>query len=184
MWHVGRVSHSSLRPDGGEPVSSTAKKAETKTFVLENGRGKFVATSKPRALEAAEVPGIVQEYRNAGRAAIGAGFDGAKINAANGDLIDQFLRSGVNDRKDQYDGSIENRARFLLEVVTAVTREIGAGRTAIRLSPVTSSDDASDRSRYLPMSSRASRNSTCPMFMSWSDGPSRPARLPTGRYPI
>jgi N-ethylmaleimide reductase len=144
MWHVGRISHDSLQPNGGKPVSSTNKRADAKTFVMEDGKGAFVPTSEPRALETAELPGIVEDYRKAARAAIDAGFDGVEIHAANGYLIDQFLRSGVNDRTDQYGGSIENRARLLFEVVEAVTKEIGAGRTAIRLSPVTPSGDSSD----------------------------------------
>jgi N-ethylmaleimide reductase len=144
MWHVGRISHDSLQPGGGKPVSSTSRKADAKTFIMEDGKGAFVPTSEPRALETAELPGIVEDYRKAARAAIDAGFDGVEIHAANGYLIDQFLRSGVNDRTDQYGGSIENRARFLFEVVEAVSKEIGAGLTAIRLSPVTPSGDASD----------------------------------------
>lgn len=144
MWHVGRISHNVLQPDGGKPVSSTNKRAEAKTFIIEDGKGSFVPTSEPRALEASELPGIVEDYRKAARAAIDAGFDGVEIHAANGYLIDQFLRAGINDRADQYGGSIENRARFLFEVVDVITREIGAGRTAIRISPVTPANDASD----------------------------------------
>ena len=144
LWHVGRISHTSLQPDGGKPVSSTNKQADAKTFIIEDGKGAFVPTSEPRALETAELPGIVEDYRKAARAAIDAGFDGVEIHAANGYLIDQFLRSGVNDRTDQYGGSIENRARFLFEVVEAITKEIGAGVTGIRLSPVTAAGDSSD----------------------------------------
>jgi N-ethylmaleimide reductase len=145
MWHVGRISHDSLQPNGGKPVSSTSRIAEAKTFLVkEDGTGAYVPTSEPRALELSEIPGILEDYRKAARAAIDAGFDGVEIHAANGYLIDQFLRSGTNDRIDQYGGSIENRARFLFEVVDVVVKEIGAGRTAIRLSPVTASGDSSD----------------------------------------
>ncbi|WFR99641.1 alkene reductase [Rhizobium tumorigenes] len=144
LWHVGRISHDSLQPNGGKPVSSTAKQADAKTFIIQDGKGAFVPTSEPRALETSELPGIVEDYRKAARAAIDAGFDGVEIHAANGYLIDQFLRSGVNNRTDQYGGSIENRARFLFEVVEAITKEIGAGVTGIRLSPVTAAGDSSD----------------------------------------
>ncbi|MFP5076702.1 alkene reductase [Rhizobium sp. YIM 134829] len=145
MWHVGRISHTSLQPNGGQPVAPSAIRAKSKTYLVhEDGTGEFADTSEPRALELSEIPGIVEDYRRAARAAIDAGFDGVEIHAANGYLIDQFLRSGSNQRTDAYGGSIENRARFLFEVVEAVTDEIGAGRTGIRLSPVTPANDASD----------------------------------------
>ncbi|KQY15395.1 alkene reductase [Rhizobium sp. Root482] len=145
LWHVGRISHTSLQPNGGKPVSASAIQAKSKTFLVnEDGSGRFVETSEPRALERAEIADIVEDYRKAARAALDAGFDGVEIHAANGYLIDQFLRSGSNIRTDEYGGSIENRARFLFEVVDAVTREIGAGRTGIRISPVTPANDSSD----------------------------------------
>ncbi|MDL2397384.1 alkene reductase [Rhizobium mayense] len=145
MWHVGRISHTTLQPNGGKPVSSTSKRANAKTYLVNSdGSGGFTDVSEPRALDASEIPGIIEDYRKAARAAIEAGFDGVEIHGANGYLIDQFLRAGVNDRTDQYGGSIENRARFLFEVVDAVTKEVGAGRTAIRISPVTPSGDSSD----------------------------------------
>lgn len=145
MWHVGRISHSSLQPNGGAPVAPSAITAKAKTYVLNaDGSGAFVATSQPRALTLDELPGIVADYRRAARAAIDAGFDGVEVHAANGYLIDQFLRSGSNHRSDAYGGSIENRARLLVEVMEAVTAEIGASRTAIRISPVTPANDASD----------------------------------------
>lgn len=145
MWHVGRISHTTLQPDGGKPVAPSAIQAKSKTFLVnEDGTGSFAETSEPRALDLPELPGIVEDYRKAARAAIDAGFDGVEIHAANGYLIDQFLRSGSNKRTDAYGGSIENRARFLSEVLDAVTSEIGAGRTGIRISPVTPANDASD----------------------------------------
>ena len=145
MWHVGRISHTSLQPDGGAPVAPSAIAAKAKTYVLKaDGTGEFVPTSTPRALELAELPGIVEDYRRAARAAIDAGFDGVEIHAANGYLIDQFLRSGSNHRTDEYGGPIGNRARLLGEVVDAIVTEIGAGRTGIRISPVTPANDASD----------------------------------------
>lgn len=145
LWHVGRVSHTSLQPGGAAPVAPSAITARTKTYVIgPDGHGGFVPTSAPRALELAELPGIVADYRRAARAAIEAGFDGIEVHAANGYLIDQFLRSGSNHRADAYGGSIANRARFLVEVMDAITSEIGAGRCAIRISPVTPANDAAD----------------------------------------
>ncbi len=145
MWHVGRISHDTLQPNGGKPVAPSAIRAKSKTYLInEDGTGTFAETSEPRALELNELPGIIEDYRRAARAAIDAGFDGVEIHAANGYLIDQFLRSGSNQRTDEYGGSIENRARLLFQVVDAITAEIGAGRTAIRISPVTPANDSSD----------------------------------------
>ncbi|QKC89421.1 alkene reductase [Mesorhizobium sp. NZP2234] len=146
LWHVGRISHTALQPGGGKPVAPSAIRANSKTFLVKpDGSGEFVETSEPRALDAAELPGIVDDFRRAAKAAIEvAGFDGVEIHSANGYLIDQFLRSGTNHRTDDYGGSIENRTRFLFEVVDAVTGAVGAGRTGIRLSPVTPANDTSD----------------------------------------
>lgn len=138
MWHVGRISHTSLLPDGAAPVSSTSKAAQSKTYI----EGGFADVSAPRALASDEIAGVVESYRHAARCAMDAGFDGVEVHAANGYLIEQFLRDSINDRTDAYGGSIENRIRFLREVMAAVTGEIGAGRTAIRLSPVTPANDA------------------------------------------
>jgi len=145
LWHVGRISHTSLQPDGGAPVAPSAIAAKSKTYVLNaDGTGSFVETSQPRALETAEIPGILEDYRKAARAAIEAGFDGVEIHAANGYLLEQFMRSSSNQRTDQYGGSVENRIRLTLEVVEAVTREIGAERTGIRISPTTPANDVAD----------------------------------------
>ncbi|OJT96570.1 MAG: alkene reductase [Rhizobium sp. 63-7] len=145
IWHVGRVSHVSLQPGGAKPVAPSAITAKTKTYLIDaDGNGSFAETSEPRALETSEIAGIVDDYRKGARAAINAGFDGIELHGANGYLIDQFLRSGTNQRTDAYGGSIENRARFLLEVVEAVSKEIGAGRVGLRISPVTPANDAFD----------------------------------------
>jgi N-ethylmaleimide reductase len=138
LWHVGRISHVSLQPGGIAPVSSTARAAKGKTFTAEG----FVDCSPPRALRTDEIPAIVAQYRHAARCAIDAGFDGVEVHGANGYLIDQFLRDSINDRSDAYGGSIENRARLLVEVMNAVVAEIGGGRTGLRLSPVTPVNDA------------------------------------------
>jgi N-ethylmaleimide reductase len=142
---VGRVSHTDLQPNGGKPVAPSAIPAKTKTVLIKDGVPTFVATSEPRALDAAELPDIVHTYQAAARNAVEtAGFDGVEIHAANGYLLDQFLKSGSNQRTDDYGGSLKNRARLLLEVVRAVTGAIGGGRTGIRLSPVTPANDAFD----------------------------------------
>jgi len=138
LWHVGRISHVSLQPGGAAPVSSTARIANGKTFTKDG----FVPVSAPRALRRDEIPGIVAAYGRAARNAIDAGFDGVEVHGANGYLIDQFLRDSINDRSDDYGGSIENRTRLLREVMHAVTAEIGGSRTGLRLSPVTPSNDA------------------------------------------
>ena len=144
LWHVGRISHTSLQPNGQSPVAPSAIVAKSKTVLIENGAPSFVPTSVPRALEMAEMPGIVADYRRAAKNAIEAGFDGIEVHAANGYLIDQFLRAGSNHRTDAYGGSIENRARLLKEVMLGVCQEIGGGRCGIRISPVTPANDASD----------------------------------------
>lgn len=144
LWHVGRVSHTDLQPGNAAPVAPSAVQANTKTVLIKDGVPTFTPTSMPRALELVEIPGIVADYRRAARAAIEAGFDGVEIHAANGYLIDQFLKTGANQRTDAYGGSIENRARLLLEVTRAITEEIGGGRTGIRLSPVTPANDIVD----------------------------------------
>ncbi|MGI2031620.1 alkene reductase [Rhizobium panacihumi] len=146
LWHVGRISHASLQPNGGAPVGPSALPANGKTYIIKpDGSGAFVETSEPRALELSEIPGIVDDFRKGARAAIEAGFDGVEIHGANGYLIDQFLKTGANQRTDDYGGSIENRTRFLLEIVDAVVSEIGGGRTGLRLSPVTPANNITEQ---------------------------------------
>lgn len=137
LWHVGRVSHTSLQEGGAAPVAPSAIGAASKTF---DGTA-FVQTSVPRALELDEIPRIVEDYRRAARNADAAGFDGVEIHAANGYLIDQFLRDTSNTRTDAYGGSVENRVRFLREVVEAVTGVLGAGRVGVRLSPFSNANN-------------------------------------------
>ena len=144
LWHVGRISHVDLQPDGKAPVAPSAIRANTKTVLIRDGVPSFEDTSMPRALTLDELPGIVDDYCRAARHAIAAGFDGVEVHGANGYLLDQFLRSDSNTRTDAYGGSIENRARFLLEVMRAVTQEIGSDRVGLRLSPVTPANDAQD----------------------------------------
>ena len=138
LWHVGRISHVSLRADGSPPVSSSARIARAKTLTA---RG-FEPVSAPRALRSDEIPRVVDDYRRAARHAVAAGFDGVEVHAANGYLIEQFLRDSLNDRSDAWGGSPENRVRLLVEVMQAVAAEMGASRTGVRLSPVTPANDA------------------------------------------
>lgn len=140
LWHVGRISHTSLQANGGAPVAPSAIRANTKTFV----GGAFADVSEPRALELSEIPGIIDSFKRASANAIEAGFDGVEIHGANGYLLDQFAKDGTNKRTDAYGGSIENRARLILEVSKAVAAEAGAERTGIRISPVTPANDVSD----------------------------------------
>ncbi|MDP3196783.1 alkene reductase [Tabrizicola sp.] len=137
IWHVGRISHTSLQPDGAAPVAPSVIGAASKTF---DGTG-FVETSVPRALDLAEIPRVIEDYRRAARNADAAGFDGVEIHAANGYLIDQFLRDTSNTRTDAYGGSVANRVRFLAEVVTAVTEILGPGRVGVRLSPFSNANN-------------------------------------------
>ena len=144
LWHVGRISHTDLQPHNAAPVAPSALRAHTKTVLIRDGVPTFVDTSMPRALDLEELPGIVQDYRHAARNAIACGFDGVEIHGANGYLLDQFLKTGANQRQDDYGGSIKNRARLLLEVVRGIVDEIGGDRTGIRLSPVTPANDIDD----------------------------------------
>ncbi|PCH61424.1 MAG: alkene reductase [Gammaproteobacteria bacterium] len=140
LWHVGRVSHSSLQPDNALPVAPSAIAPEGQAFTYEG----MLDFETPRALETSEIPGIVEQYRQAARNAKQAGFDGVEIHAANGYLLDQFLRDGTNKRNDIYGGSIENRVRLTLEVTKAVTDVWGGGRVGIRISPTGTFNSMSD----------------------------------------
>ncbi|MEP7209355.1 MAG: alkene reductase [Alphaproteobacteria bacterium] len=141
LWHTGRVSHTDFQEYRAPPVGPSAIRANTKTFI--SGQG-FVDVSTPRALSLLEIPGIVSDFRNAARHAIEAGFDGVELHGAHGYLLDAFLRDGSNRRTDGYGGSIENRARLLLEVAVAVAAEIGADRMGVRLSPMSPANDSKD----------------------------------------
>jgi N-ethylmaleimide reductase len=140
LWHVGRISHPSLQPNGQLPVapSAIAAAGEAQTY---EGPKPFVT---PRALETGEIPGIVEQFRQGAENALEAGFDGVEIHGANGYLLDQFLRDGTNKRTDEYGGSVENRARLVLEVTEAVVGVWGGKRVGIRLSPSGTFNDMSD----------------------------------------
>ncbi|CAN7258998.1 alkene reductase [Pseudomonas brassicacearum] len=139
LWHVGRVSHVDLQANGAAPVAPSALRPATKVFV----NNSFEDVSEPRALDISELPGIVNDFRQAAANAIAAGFDGVEIHGANGYLLDQFIKDGANLRTDAYGGSIENRARLLLEVTAAVVDEVGANRTGLRISPVSPANGVS-----------------------------------------
>lgn len=152
LWHVGRISHPTLQPGGIDPVAPSAISPKNQRTFIETGN--FTAVGTPRALELDEIPGIVEDFRKATRNAIQADFDGVEIHGANGYLIQQFLSDNSNQRHDRYGGSVKNRLRFALEVTKAVTEEIGADRTGIRLSPVSPANDALDSSPvdvYFPL---------------------------------
>ena len=141
LWHVGRISHRSHQPGGALPVAPSAIKPSGGTFSAD---WKQVAFETPRALETQEVKEIVKQYRVAAENAEQAGFDGVEVHGANGYLLDQFLQDGSNKRNDEYGGSIENRARMLLEAVDTVVDLWGAGRVGVRLSPCGTFNDMSD----------------------------------------
>lgn len=140
LWHVGRISHPDLQPEGVLPVAPSAIAPQGNASTYE-GEKPFVT---PRALESSELPGIVEQYRQAAENALAAGFDGVEVHSANGYLLDQFLQDGTNHRIDQYGGSIENRCRLILEVVEAVIGVWGADRVGIRLSPTGTFNDMND----------------------------------------
>lgn len=133
LWHVGRISHTSLQPDGGQPVAPSAVAAKVKTYI-ETG---FAEVSAPRALALDEIAAVVADFGRAAKLARDAGFDGVEIHGANGYLLEQFLKDGANQRTDAYGGGIQARAQFTLEVVEAVAKAWTPGRAGIRLSPVT-----------------------------------------------
>lgn len=141
LWHVGRISHRSHQPDGGLPVAPSAIKPSGGTFSAD---WKQVAFETPRALETNEIRGIVEDYRKGAQNAKDAGFDGVEVHGANGYLLDQFLQDGSNQRNDAYGGSVENRARLLLEVVDAAISVWGKGRVGVRLSPYGTFNDMKD----------------------------------------
>ncbi len=141
LWHVGRISHSSHQPENGMPVAPSAIKPTCKVFTAD---WKQVEYETPRALETEEIAAILQDYKTGAENAKEAGFDGVEVHGANGYLLDQFLQDGTNHRDDVYGGSIENRARFLLEAVDMAVQVWGKERVGVRLSPHGTFNDMSD----------------------------------------
>ena len=140
LWHVGRISHPSLLPNHVLPVAPSAIKPAGQLYTYD-GMVDFV---EPRALETSELPALVADYAHATQCALDAGFDGVEIHAANGYLLDQFLRDSTNKRSDNYGGSFENRTRLLIDVIKAVVAVAGSDKVGIRLSPVNPFNDISD----------------------------------------
>ena len=145
LWHVGRISHPALQPDGILPVAPSAIRAAGQAFIEnDRGEGELVPFVTPRALDLVEMPYIVQQYERGARNALAAGFDGVEIHSANGYLLDQFINSQTNARTDAYGGSIANRSRLLFEVVEAVKGVWGGDRVGVRLSPLGTFNDIGD----------------------------------------
>ncbi|CAI9115104.1 OLC1v1015938C1 [Oldenlandia corymbosa var. corymbosa] len=141
IWHSGRVSTYDYQPNGEAPISSTDKPLKLQ---LRAGGIELNAYSPPRRLKAKEIPEVVNDFKVAAMNAIEAGFDGVEIHGAHGYLIDQFLKDRVNDRTDEYGGSLENRCKFALQIVEAVCSAIGPHRVGIKLSPFDTYNDAVD----------------------------------------
>ncbi|KAK9802876.1 hypothetical protein WJX72_010586 [[Myrmecia] bisecta] len=141
LWHTGRASHQEYQPNGEAPIGPSANRIKNGQVFISSGLADYPTA---RALDKAELPGIVNEYRTAARNALRAGFDGVEVHGANGYLIDQFLKDSVNERTDEYGGSIKNRCRFPLEIIRAVADEVGADRTGVRFTPFGGFLDAND----------------------------------------
>lgn len=187
LWHVGRVSHSSLQPDGASPVSASAISAEgVKVFVdpagtgPQAGVGEMIQTSTPRALETAEIADIVADYATATANALQAGFDGVEIHAANGYLINQFIDSQSNARTDSYGGTLPRRLRFLREVTEAVIGVAGADRVGVRLAPLTTLNgtvDDTPQATYLAAAKVLAELDVAYLHIAevdWADAPQMP----------
>jgi N-ethylmaleimide reductase len=142
LWHVGRISHSSLHPQEGLPVAPSAIAPSGKVYTASWQLAEY---ETPRALSQTEIPALIADYVHAAKQAHAAGFDGVEVHGANGYLLDQFLHDGSNTRNDQYGGSFENRSRLLLEVLRAVIGIWGADRVGVRLSPYGTFNDMSDK---------------------------------------
>jgi N-ethylmaleimide reductase len=140
LWHVGRQSHVDLQPNGSQPIAPSAIQSEARALLA----GGPARASMPRAIELTEIPSLVEQFRKGAERARAAGFDGVEVHGANGYLIDQFLQDNSNTRTDAYGGPIENRARFLLEVVEAVTSVWSGGRVGVRLGPGNTFGDMGD----------------------------------------
>lgn len=143
LWHVGRVSHTSLQPQGAQPIAPSAITADNVKVFIETapGAGALADPSEPRALSTDEVSELVAMYAAAARNALEAGFDGVELHCANGYLVNQFISEHSNTRDDQYGGSLTNRLRFLKEIVAAVSEVVGADRLGVRFAPLFASTD-------------------------------------------
>ncbi|MBO0354700.1 alkene reductase [Muricauda ruestringensis] len=187
LWHVGRISHTSLQPDHQAPVSSSALSAEgVKVFIdpmgkgPESGVGEMVQHSPPRALTTSEIKAVVADFGQAAQNAIKAGFDGVELHGANGYLINQFLDSQANHRTDSYGGSLENRLRFLQEVTETATQAVGKDRVGVRLAPLTTLQGTVDdrpKETYLAAAKLLDRLGIAYIHIAeadWEDAPTMP----------
>ncbi len=186
IWHVGRISHTSLQPDGKAPVSSSELVADGVKVFASNGNeassgvGEMLQHSKPRALTSAEVKERVKQFAQAGKNAIEAGFDGIEVHAANGYLINQFIDSEANTRTDEYGGSLENRLRFLDETVTALVNAIGKDKIGVRLAPLTTlngTTDANPIETYIEACKLLNKHDIAYVHIAaadWDDAPDMP----------
>ncbi len=138
LWHVGRISHTSLQPAGVAPVSSSNRSSGTPALTYQG----MQPGSTPRALRDAEMPGLIDTYAHAARCAMDAGFDAVEVHGANGYLIDQFFRDSINHRADRWGGPMANRIQLGVQVMQRLAREVGPGRLGMRLSPITPSNGA------------------------------------------
>ncbi|MDG6099048.1 alkene reductase [Alteromonas sp. ZYF713] len=187
LWHVGRVSHNSLQPDNSAPISSSALMAEgVKVFIdpmkhgPKVGNGQMVQHSMPRAMTSEDIKRVTKEFRQAAINANAAGFDGIELHAANGYLINQFIDSEANLRQDSYGGSLNNRLRFLREVVQAVCEEMPAQKVGVRLAPLTTLQGTVDKtpeSTYLAVASLLQELNVGYIHIveaDWEDAPAMP----------
>ncbi|WP_354625754.1 alkene reductase [Psychromonas sp. MME2] len=187
LWHVGRVTH----PDnigGAQPISSSAIAAENVKVFVDNGTDQpgFVAVTTPRAMTQADIDEVTGQYRQAALNAIEAGFDGIELHAANGYLINQFIDSQANHRVDQYGGCLENRLRFLDQVVTALVDAIGADRVGVRLAPLTTLNGTLDDNPVVTYTAAAALLNTHNIAylhiaeVDWDDAPDTPISFKQG----
>src|SRR5215467_1350159 len=178
LWHVGRISHPSFQPGGAAPVAPSAIKPNASAFTQKG----FEPIPTPRALDTKEISGIVQQYAKAALNAMTAGFDGVEVHATNGYLIDQFLRDRTNERSDQYGGGNENRTRFLLEVMDAVTRAVGRERVGVRISPQNTQNDIDDSGPQALFNYVAKSLATKAAYLHIIEGDTSGASVPSFDY--
>ena len=184
LWHVGRVTHPA-NIGGQQPISSSALKAENVKVFIDDGSNApgFVDVVEPREMTKADIQHVIGEYRQAALNAIEAGFDGIELHAANGYLVNQFIDSEANNRTDEYGGSIENRLRFLGEVVEAMTDAIGADRVGVRLAPFTSLNGTVDKTpveTYTAAAALLNKLNVVYLHIAevdWDDAPETPAEF-------
>ncbi|MBE7215946.1 alkene reductase [Shewanella benthica] len=181
LWHVGRVTHSD-NIGGQLPISSSAIQAENVKVFIDNGTNEpgFVDAALPRAMTKEDITQVIEQYRQAALNAVEAGFDGIELHAANGYLINQFIDSEANNRTDEYGGSLENRLRFLDEVVAAMVEAIGAERVGVRLAPLTTLNgtvDANPIETYIAAAALLNTHHIVYLHIAevdWDDAPDTP----------